>query len=235
MRKLSVHLAAGLCFGTLLGTLTSVFSSALLVSPVQAGTFPVIQNSSGFVPNPGFKGQLSDPQVIENIRKIAQSKLAQLRAGGATSQLLARVLVNPTLTDKTQLGQLFQALGISPESSAALIDVLAGLLSETPATTTSSLQTLPVSSSDHGSGVLSQQNSSIALSALGINPRLAEADVTIEKKNPIAVNTDKLIKAIAIYNQIIDESSPQTLAMFAQNSDFKILGDTLRNLRSAIG
>lgn len=221
MRKLSFQIAVGLCFGTLLGTL----SSTVFVSPVTAGPIPTLQNSFSLVTNQGFQG-LSNPQTLAALKAAAQAKLAQLRAGGENSQLLARVLVSPTPSDTAKLLALLQRLGISSESSAALVAVLAGLLSETTAPV-SNMQTLPVTVSDSGSGLLSKQMSSI------LNPRVAE--YVAQNSSTVNVNASKLVDAIAIYNQIIDESSPQTLAMLAQNSDFQVLVETLRNLRAAIG
>ncbi|CAN1208804.1 hypothetical protein TUMEXPCC7403_01185 [Tumidithrix helvetica PCC 7403] len=227
MKKLSLRFAVSLCLGTLFGTL----ANTLFVLPVRAGTEPVIQNFSSLTTTPGFRGLLSDPLILAKLKEVAQAKLAELRAGGANSQLLARFLVSPTPSDQAQLAKLFQSLGISSESSAALLEVLAGLLSETT-TTSSRLQTLPVSVLDSGSGLLSRQTRS--LSVLGVNPLVADV-VPTASSTTVNVNTDKLVKAIAIYNLIIDESSPQVLAALAQNSDFKAISETLRNLRGAIG
>ncbi|MEE3715286.1 hypothetical protein V2H45_00845 [Tumidithrix elongata RA019] len=178
MKKLSFRFAVNLGIGTLLGAL----ASPLLVLPAWAGTIPVIQNFSSLTTNSGFSGN-NNSNNLAALNQAAQEILTSLKGGNATSQLLASILVNPSSNDKTQFSQLLQGLGISSESSEALLQVLPGLLSETPSTT---------------------------------------------------VNVTKLANAIAIYNQIINESSPEVLAALAQNTDFKAVREALKNLRAAI-
>lgn len=50
----------------------------------------------------------------------------------------------------------------------------------------------------------------------------------------VAVDPTRLDAAIQAYNQIVDGSSPETLVVLSQNSDFVALGRSLQQLRAAI-
>jgi hypothetical protein len=188
-------------------------------SNIEGTNIVYVQNSNQVtITSPsGTSIVLVAPPNAQNPRAALQAATLVLLAGGSTVQ--AQLAAAIAGTGAQTIGDVVK-----------LVNALSGLF--TPSTVSGLPVPIPSVSINNSSRLIS----------LAIKPDLSKIKSLATTKElmlaqntnaAVTVNPQKLSEAIATYNSILDNSSPEAVAAISKLDQFVVIGQTLRQLRSS--
>jgi hypothetical protein len=174
------------------------------------------------VNGPGFKIALSngktltlDSSAYKDPTAAITSATAVLSAGGSVAE--------------ATLAASLAGTGADPLSCISLVRQMSGLFAGGKAaknTDTSLPITIPTA----------LLNNRSLLTATGLRTKSLdlEKDLIAQTPDTLQIDANQLNNALIAYNELIDKSSPEAITNLTQNEDFKLIGDTLRQLRDSV-
>lgn len=189
---------------------------------IEGNSIVYVQNSNQVtISQPsGTSITLVAPANSQNPSAALQASTLVILAGGSTAQ--------------AQLAGAIAGTGAQTIADIVkLVSALSGLFSNSA-----------ISQSDRPVNIsFGSINNSSSLIDLGVNAdrakikllEMSEKLILAQNKNAsVAVNPQKLSEAIAVYNSIIENSSPEVVLAISKLDEFMLVGQTLRQLRSSI-
>ncbi len=179
-----------------------------------------VQNSNQVTISPpsGISIILVAPANSQNPSAALKASTLVILAGGSTAQ--------------AQLAGAIAGTGAQTIADVVkLVSALSGLFSP------SSVSGLPITIPS------ASINNSSRLIALGIKTDMSKVKLLETSKElmlaqnktaAVTVNPQKLSEAIAIYNSVLENSSPEAVLAISKLDEFMLIGQTLRQLRSSI-
>jgi hypothetical protein len=188
-------------------------------SNIEGTNIVYVQNSNQVtITSPsGTSIVLVAPPNAQNPRAALQAATLVLLAGGSTVQ--AQLAAAIAGTGAQTIGDVVK-----------LVNALSGLF--TPSTVSGIPVPIPSVSINNSSRLISLaiKSDMSKIKSLATTKELMLAQNT---KAAMTVNPQKLSEAIATYNSILDNSSPEAVAAISKLDQFVVIGQTLRQLRSS--
>jgi hypothetical protein len=188
-------------------------------SNVEGTNIVYVQNSNQVtITSPsGTSIVLVAPPNAQNPRAALQAATLVLLAGGSTVQ--AQLAAAIAGTGAQTIGDVVK-----------LVNALSGLF--TPSTVSGLPAPIPSVSINNSSRLISLaiKSDMSKIKSLATTKELMLAQNT---NAAVTVNPQKLSEAIAAYNSILDNSSPEAVAAISKLDQFVVIGQTLRQLRSS--
>lgn len=188
-------------------------------SNIEGTNIVYVQNSNQVtITSPsGTSIVLVAPPNAQNPRAALQAATLVLLAGGSTVQ--AQLAAAIAGTGAQTIGDVVK-----------LVNALSGLF--TPSTVSGLPVPIPSVSINNSSRLISLAIKS-DLSKIKSLATTKELMLAQNTKAAVTVNPQKLSEAIATYNSILDNSSPEAVAAISKLDQFVVIGQTLRQLRSS--
>lgn len=194
-------------------------TSSSFSSNIEGTNVVYVQNSNQvtITPPSGTAIVFVAPPNAQNPKAALQAATLVVLAGGSTAQ--------------AQLAGAIAGTGAQTTSDIIkLVNLLSGLF--TPSTLSSLPTTIPSASISNSS----------MLMALGVNADMSKVKfenskglmLVQNKTAAVKVDPQKLSEAIAAYNAVLENSSPEAVVAVSKLDEFILIGQTLRQLRSSV-
>lgn len=195
-------------------------TSSSFSSNIEGTNVVYVQNSNQvtITPSSGTAIVLVAPPNAQNPKAALQAATLVILAGGSTAE--------------AQLAGAIAGTGVQTISDVVkLVSALSGLF--TPSTVSGLPVTIPSASINNLSNLI----------ALSIKPDMLKIKslettkgllLVQNKTGAVTVNPQKLSEAIAVYNSILENSSPAAVVAISKLDQFVVIGQTLRQLRSSV-
>ncbi len=195
-------------------------TSSSFSSNIEGTNIVYVQNSNQvtLTPPSGTAIVFVAPPNAQNPKAALQAATLVILAGGSTAE--------------AQLAGAIAGTGVQTISDVVkLVSALSGLF--TPSTVSDLPVTIPSASINNLSNLI----------ALSIKPDMLKIKslettkgllLVQNKTGAVTVNPQKLSEAIAVYNSILENSSPAAVVAISKLDQFVVIGQTLRQLRSSV-
>ncbi|NJR16663.1 MAG: hypothetical protein HC785_13810 [Calothrix sp. CSU_2_0] len=213
------------------GLLTVLLSSLVTSVPVFAGSGPAKGTGTGsgsFIGTPVAPGSnlsvgkngtiVAPPGVQALVNNIAKGIIDRSAPINSPLSIIILILKGGT-SATTPAGQVQTAL-VNAKVSPALVEALIKSLTAMFGSKVGATSGVPVAQLEASQLVASNKN--LAVSKIAQSGAIADVDIS------------QLNASINTYNQIILESSPETLRELAKNEEFVAIGNVLKELRQAL-
>jgi hypothetical protein len=191
-------------------------------APVNQGTSPQPAPNTGV--SVGGDGVITTPPLIQdNLNNTARNIVSRSN----TTNLIIVIILRGVDAERavTQVKTAFVDLGASPEPVQKLVNSLLDLLFQP---TTSATPGVPAVK-------LTSRQLVATLKAFKAGSAVSQGEATPNVNiNAANVDINKLNAAINAYNQIVQESSLETLQKLSQDANFQEAGRVLKELRAAL-
>jgi hypothetical protein len=220
------------------------FLLAFSLSPLFLSTFQLPSQAQLTTPSLGGAANPSGaattvnfiPKEIVLFVKLSETQKLALNESGQKAYLVlqerqtlaARVMIGARFAgtpDQVLLSNRLIGAGVDPALATKLVTNISGL----------------VAPQSGGAVKSSRKNSSSpnnllkSLMATEKEWVIAQEDVNrAAKVEEVVVDPEQLSRAIAAYNEIVDTSTPETLATLVKDEEFTLIGQTIRSLRASV-
>jgi hypothetical protein len=188
-------------------------------SNVEGNNIVYVQNSNQvtITPPSGTAIILVAPPNAQNPSAALKAATLVLLAGGSTAD--AQLAAAIAGTGAQTIGDVIK-----------LVSALSGLFA--PSTVSGLPVTIPSASINNSSRLISLAINSDMLKIKSLETT-KELMLAQDKTGAVRVNPQKLSEAIAAYNSILENSSPEAVVAMSKLDQFVVIGQTLRQLRSS--